>query len=136
MQGCRPYCPGTCIHEQGLDALISPPSGQVCHSLIVVLYCVPGISTSPCSISNLFHSSLAGIFFITLPSVRAFSSQSSSFPVFQKMHSGYEQSCLNSGRLLFGMLHLHNRMAYPAAINAATFFSSSTFQLTKSTISG
>ena len=26
----------------GLEALISPPSGQVCHSLIVVLYCVPG----------------------------------------------------------------------------------------------
>ena len=26
----------------GLDALIGPPSGQVCHSLIVVSYCVPG----------------------------------------------------------------------------------------------
>ena len=28
--------------EQGLEALIEPPSGHVCHSLIVVLYCVPG----------------------------------------------------------------------------------------------
>ena len=28
--------------EHGLDALMRPPFGQVCHSLMVVSYCVPG----------------------------------------------------------------------------------------------
>jgi hypothetical protein len=28
--------------EHGLDALIRPEPGQVCHSLIVVSYCTPG----------------------------------------------------------------------------------------------
>ena len=27
---------------QGLDARIAPPSGHVCHSLMVVSYCNPG----------------------------------------------------------------------------------------------
>src|SRR5690606_8346329 len=74
--------------EQGLEALISPPSGHVCHSLMVVLYCVPGSAQRHAAYAIWFHSSFAGIFFITLPSMRALSSQSSSFFSFSKNELG------------------------------------------------
>src|SRR3954467_3942937 len=33
----------TCMYsEQGLDALIRPDSGEVCHRLMIVSYCTPG----------------------------------------------------------------------------------------------
>ena len=61
--------------EHGLDALIRPPLGQVCHSLIVVSYCVPGSAQRQAAFAICSHTSLAGIDFITRPSVRAVRSQ-------------------------------------------------------------
>ena len=61
--------------EQGLEALIRPPFGQVCHSLIVVSYCVPGSAQRQAAFAILSHTSRAGIDCITRPSVLAFNSQ-------------------------------------------------------------
>ena len=62
---------------QGLLPLILPPSGQVCHSLIVVSYCVPGSAQRHAAYAILSHKSFAGTFFMTLLSPRATNSQSS-----------------------------------------------------------
>ena len=61
--------------EHGLDSLILPPLGQVCHSLIVVSYCVPGSAQRHAAFAICSQTSLAGTDFITRPSVRAFNSQ-------------------------------------------------------------
>ena len=61
--------------EQGLEALIRPPLGQVCHSLMVVSYCVPGSAQRHAASEIASHTLRAGIDCITRPSVRAFKSQ-------------------------------------------------------------
>src|SRR3984885_746564 len=62
--------------EQGLLARILPPSGHVCHSLIVVSYCVPGSAQRHAAYEIFSHISFAGMVFITLPVLRAVISQS------------------------------------------------------------
>jgi hypothetical protein len=45
-----------CMYSlQGLDPLIRPDAGQVCHSLIVVSYCIPGSAHShaACAMSRI-----------------------------------------------------------------------------------
>ena len=64
--------------EHGLDALICPPAGDVCHSLIVVLNCTPGSAHLHAASAILLHKSLALTVFIVDPSVLAVSSQSPS----------------------------------------------------------
>src|SRR6266436_9961484 len=56
--------------EHGLDALIRPLSGQVCHSLIVVSNCSPGSAEAQAAWPMRSHSSRAGNFLARLPSVR------------------------------------------------------------------
>src|SRR6185295_12515457 len=56
--------------EQGLDALMRPPSGQVCHSLMVVSYCTPGSAQAQAAWPIFSHSSVAGRVLLTLPLVR------------------------------------------------------------------
>src|SRR5688572_32978316 len=74
--------------EHGLEARMRPPLGQVCHSFIVVSYWVPGSAQRHAAYAILFHNSRAGTFFITLPSMRALSSQSSPFSSFSKNSLG------------------------------------------------
>src|SRR6202035_643641 len=71
----------TCIYsEHGLDALIRPDSGHVCHSLIVVSYWTPGSAQRQAASAISFISSRAGIGSpIGSPVVRAIRCQSSSF---------------------------------------------------------
>ena len=45
--------------EQGLDALILPALGQVCHSLMVVSYCKPGSAQAQAASEILDHNSFA-----------------------------------------------------------------------------
>ena len=45
--------------EHGLDALMRPDAGHVCHSLIVVSYCMPGVGALPGGLRDLAHQ-LAG----------------------------------------------------------------------------
>ena len=64
--------------EQGLEALIRPDSGQVCHSLIVVSYCMPGSAQDQAARAICSHRSRAGMVLWTWPSVRRVRSQSPS----------------------------------------------------------
>src|ERR1044072_6913950 len=80
--------------EQGFEALISPPSGQVCHSLMVVLYCVPGSAQRHAAYAIWFQISFEGTRFIILPSVLAVSSQSSPFSNFSKNELGMRTELL------------------------------------------
>src|SRR5215469_6655789 len=60
--------------EHGLDALMRPDSGQVCHSLIVVSYCRPGSALAQAAYAILSHSSRASTALCSLPSVRRINS--------------------------------------------------------------
>ena len=64
--------------EHGFDALICPPAGEVCHSLMVVLNWTPGSAHLQAASAILFYNSLAFTVFIVEPSVLAVSSQSPS----------------------------------------------------------
>src|ERR671910_935969 len=56
--------------EHGLDALIRPELGQVCHSLIVVSYCTPGSALAQAAWVIRLHKVRAGTVFATRPSLR------------------------------------------------------------------
>src|SRR5258705_9904398 len=64
--------------EQGLDALMRPLPGQVCHSLMVVSYCTPGSAQAQAAWEIFSHRSRAFMVLETLPSVRRISFQSPS----------------------------------------------------------
>src|SRR5262245_6994084 len=57
--------------EHGLDALIRPVFGDVCHELIVVSYCTPGSAHSHAADAICFSRSRASTVETTVPSVRA-----------------------------------------------------------------
>src|SRR3954452_7779300 len=68
----------TCMYsEHGLEALIRPEFGQVCHSLIVVSYCTPGSAQRQAASAIWSSTSRAGSVSVTEPSLRAVSPQSS-----------------------------------------------------------
>src|SRR5215472_1790114 len=56
--------------EHGLDALMRPLVGQVCHSLIVVSYCTPGSAQDQAASPIFSHRSRAFSVLATLPSMR------------------------------------------------------------------
>src|SRR6266481_4352492 len=64
--------------EQGLDALMRPLAGQVCHSLMVVSYCTPGSAQAQAAPPIFSHRSRAFSVLAILPSVRRWSFHSPS----------------------------------------------------------
>ncbi len=64
--------------EHGLEALIRPEPGQVCHSLMVVSYWMPGSALAQAAPEIWSHSRRAGMVLATRPSVRWVSCQSRS----------------------------------------------------------
>src|SRR5215212_6772714 len=64
--------------EQGFEALMRPSSGHVCHSLIVVSYCVPGSAQIHAAQAMRSHKSRALMVLQAFPFVRRFSCQSPS----------------------------------------------------------
>src|SRR5690606_28816483 len=56
--------------EHGFEALMRPPAGQVCQSLMVVSYCTPGSAQAQAAWATLSHSSRALTVLATLPSMR------------------------------------------------------------------
>ncbi len=64
--------------EHGLDALIRPEFGQVCHSLIVVSYCTPGSALAQAACEMPSQSWRAGMVLAIRPSVRLVSCHSRS----------------------------------------------------------
>src|SRR3954449_9987847 len=70
----------TCMYsEHGLDALMRPEFGDVCHWLIVVLYWTPGSAQRQAASAISRISSRAGTVSVGSPVVREVSCQSSSF---------------------------------------------------------
>jgi len=65
--------------EQGLEALISPPAGQVCHSLTVPWNWMPGSAHFHAALPILSQSSRAGRVFMVLPEMRPTRFQSPPF---------------------------------------------------------
>ena len=61
--------------EHGFDALMRPPSGQVCHSLMVLSYCTPGSAQAQAAKAISCHSFSAEIDLITSPLIRPTKSQ-------------------------------------------------------------
>src|SRR3989304_10309604 len=64
--------------EQGLEALMRPDSGQVCHSLMVVSNCTPGSAHDHAANAICSHRSRARRVLCTLPSVRRINGHSPS----------------------------------------------------------
>src|SRR5258708_372384 len=62
--------------EHGLEALIRPDAGQVCHSWMVVSYCSPGSAQAQAASPISSHSSEAFRLLEILPSVRRIKVQS------------------------------------------------------------
>src|SRR5689334_10922301 len=70
----------TCMYsEHGLDALMRPEFGDVCHWLIVVSYCTPGSAQRQAASAISRMSSRAGSVSVGSPVTRAVSCQSSPF---------------------------------------------------------
>ncbi len=70
----------TCMYsEHGLDALMRPDAGDVCHWLIVVSYCTPGSAQRHAASAISRMSSRACTVLTGVPSTRPVSSHSSSF---------------------------------------------------------
>src|SRR5205823_13819825 len=66
-----------CIYsEHGLDALIRPEFGHVCHALIVVSYCTPGSAHFQAASATWRSNPRASTVPTTVPSVRAVRFQS------------------------------------------------------------
>src|ERR1700748_3901184 len=60
--------------EHGFDALMRPPSGQVCHSLMVLSYCTPGSAQAPAAKAISSHSFCDDMDLTVLPFMRPFRS--------------------------------------------------------------
>src|ERR1700710_1007934 len=72
--------------EHGFEALIRPPSGQVCHSLIVVSNCTPGSAQAHAAKAISSHNFCEGTDLIALPVILLISSQGfSSFKALKKL---------------------------------------------------
>src|SRR4051812_44345088 len=61
--------------EQGLEALMRPLSGQVCHSLMVVSNCTPGSAQAQAAKAISSHSFCEATVLVTFPVMRLVSSQ-------------------------------------------------------------
>src|SRR5919206_3109305 len=128
----------TCMYsEHGLDALMRPEAGHVCHWLIVVSYCTPGSAQRQAASAISRMSSRAGIGSPTgSPVVRAIRCQSSSFST----------ACMNSSvtrtELLAFWYWIEWKpspsidMSNPASRSAAAFSSSLALHSMNSTMSG
>ena len=62
--------------EHGFEPRMSPPAGDVCHSLIVVWNCTPGSADAHAASAICRHRSRALTVFIVSPSVRRVRCQS------------------------------------------------------------
>src|SRR3954471_25012951 len=127
----------TCMYsEHGLDALIRPEFGQVCHSLIVVSYWTPGSAQRQAASATWSRTSRAGRVSVTEPSLRAVSSQSS--PRSARSMNSFETRT----ELLAFWYWIEAKpspsidMSKPASRSAAAFSSSRALHQMNSTMSG
>src|SRR5215210_585958 len=127
----------TCMYsEHGLDALIRPELGQVCHSLIVVSYWTPGSAQRQAASATCSSSSRAGWASITEPSTRAVSSQSSPRSARSMNSSDTRTELLAFWYWIEEKASESRRMSKPASRSAAAFSSSRALHQMKSSTSG
>src|ERR1700744_5529297 len=65
--------------EHGLDALMRPPSGQVCHSFMVLSNCTPGSAQAHAANAISSHNFCEGIDLTVLPVMRLVNSHGAPF---------------------------------------------------------
>src|SRR3954470_15891920 len=127
----------TCMYsEQGLEALMRPETGQVCHSLMVVSYWTPGSAQRQAASAICSITSRAGWVSITRPSTRAVSSQSSPRSTRSMNSSDTRTELLAFWYWIDAKLSLSRRMSKPASLKAAAFSSSRALHQMKSRTSG
>src|SRR3954467_6740038 len=122
--------------EHGLEALIRPEFGQVCHSLIVVSYCTPGSAQRQAASAIWSSTSRAGSVLVTEPSLRAVSSQLSSRSARSMNSSDTRTELLAFWYWIDAKLSLSMRMSKPASRRASAFSSSRALHQMKSRTSG
>src|SRR5687768_5391412 len=127
----------TCMYsEHGLDALIRPEFGQVCHSLIVVSYWTPGSAQRQAASAICCSNSRASTRARTEPSTRAVSSHSSPRSA-RSMNSSFTRTeLLAFWYWIDANASESRRMSKPASRRAAAFSSSLALHQMKSTTSG
>ena len=127
----------TCMYSlHGLDALIRPEFGQVCHSLIVVSYCTPGSAQRQAASASCSRRSRAGSRSCTEPSLRAVSSQSSPRSARSMNSSVTRTELLAFWYWIEAKCSESRRMSKPASRSAAAFSSSRALHQMKSRTSG
>src|SRR2546423_7009230 len=127
----------TCMYsEHGLEALIRPEFGQVCHSLIVVSYCTPGSAQRQAASAIWSSTSRAGRVSSGRPSTRAVSSQSSPRSARSMNSLDTRTELLAFWYWIDAKLSLSMRMSKPASRSAIAFSSSRALHQMKSRTSG
>src|SRR5437016_5733068 len=128
----------TCMYSlHGLDALIRPDAGHVCHWLIVVSYCTPGSAQRHAASAISFISSRAGIGSpIGSPVVRAIRCQSSSFSTARMNSSDRRTELLAFWYWIEKKPSPSIDMSKPASLSAAAFSSSLALHQMNSWMSG
>src|SRR3954465_6179077 len=127
----------TCMYsEHGLDALIRPDTGHVCHSLIVVSYWTPGSAQRQAASASWFSTSLASTISFAASSTRAFSSQESPRSA-RSMNSSVTRTELFAfWYWIEANASESRRMSKPASRRAIAFSSSRALHQMKSRTSG
>src|SRR5690606_8552581 len=122
--------------EHGLDAVMRPDSGQVCQSLIVSSYWMPGSAHSHAACAILRNSARAGTRSMTSPVSRARSPNSSSFST-ARMNSSLTRTELLAFWYCTEVMSAPPRsMSKPASRRTRIFCSSLALVSTNSSMSG
>src|SRR3954454_23203699 len=127
----------TCMYsEQGLDALIRPDSGEVCHRLMIVSYCTPGSAQRQAASAISRMSSRAATVLTGSPVTRAVRSQSSPLSTACMKSSVTRTELLAFWYWIEWKESESIRMSKPASRSAAAFSSSLALHQMKSWMSG
>src|SRR3954452_19256120 len=127
----------TCMYsEQGLDALIRPDSGEVCHRLMIVSYCTPGSAQRQAASAISRMSSRAATVLTGSPVTRAVRSQSSPASTALMNSSVTRTELLAFWYWIEWKESESIRMSKPASRRAAAFSSSLALHQMKSWMSG
>src|SRR5436189_1467973 len=122
--------------EHGLDALMRAVFGEVCQRLIVVSYCTPGSAQRHAASAISRISSRAFTVLITVPSVRAVSSQSASSSTADMNSSVTRTELFAFWYWIEWKESLSIRMSKPASRSAAALSSSRALHQMKFSTSG
>src|SRR6478752_6700871 len=122
--------------EQGLDAEIRPDSGQVCQSLIVPSYCIPGSAHSQAACAMVRNSLRASTVSMTSPVMRARSPNWASDSTARMNSSVTRTELLAFWYCTDVMSEPPRSMSNPASRRARILFSSLALVSTNSMMSG